>query len=79
MQEDVAPLPFSTDGGSFVNLDDNDLNASASSFDFTKFIDQGFAPNHGENEYTLFGIRESQVVKIVYEFQQNADLEYEVI
>lgn|ERR1740139_1216361 len=42
-------------------------------FDYSKFLDLGFAPNNGEEKYTLFGLRDKQLVKIVYEIEEDVD------
>lgn len=47
-------------------------------FDYSKFFDLSFAPNKGAAEYTLFGIRDKQLVKIVYEIEEDSDGEFYV-
>jgi len=57
-------------------LDERYSNRDATNFtesDYREFYDYGFAPNHGKNEYTFFGVREAQLVKIVYSIEENDD------
>jgi len=43
----------------------------ALAFDYSKLIDYGFAPNKKQPVYTLYGLREEELVKIVYTLNEN--------
>lgn len=70
---DEKELNGGSGSSSFDDSDDLDDNDLTQSFDFSDFLDLGFAPNHGKNEYSLFGVMKNFLVKIVYEIEQNED------
>ena len=51
-----------------ATLADNSGEFYVLNFDFSTLIDYGFAPNHHERTYTLFGVAGSELVKVVYAF-----------
>ena len=51
-----------------TTLADNSGEFYVLNFDFSTLIDYGFAPNHHERTYTLFGVAASELVKVVYTF-----------
>jgi len=46
-------------------------NELAFPFDYSKLIDYGFAPNKKQAAYTLFGLREEELVKIVFTLNED--------
>ena len=51
-----------------TTLADNSGEFYVLNFDVSTLIDYGFAPNHHERTYTLFGVAASELVKVVYTF-----------
>ena len=62
----VEPLPMAKDLLNSTALADE--AASTQSFDYSKLLVYNFAPNNRETEYTLFALRNKEMIKIVYTF-----------